>query len=67
MIPHNHDRLSFSSFVHDQEHITPNPYPNSQPAASTKTPKKKRNLPGNPGMCIYNFICSPWVFNKALA
>ncbi|BAB08230.1 zinc finger protein-like [Arabidopsis thaliana] len=48
MIPHNHDRLSFSSFVHDQEHITPNPYPNSQPAASTKTPKKKRNLPGNP-------------------
>ncbi|XP_019093141.1 PREDICTED: protein indeterminate-domain 13-like [Camelina sativa] len=47
MIPHNHDRLSVPSFVHAQEHITPNPNPNSKPA-STSTAKKKRNLPGNP-------------------
>ncbi|KAL1208610.1 Protein indeterminate-domain 13 [Cardamine amara subsp. amara] len=47
MIPHNHDRLTLSSFVHDQEQIFPNPNPNSEPA-STNTCKRKRNLPGNP-------------------
>uniref|UniRef100_A0A1J3JRX2 Protein indeterminate-domain 9 n=1 Tax=Noccaea caerulescens TaxID=107243 RepID=A0A1J3JRX2_NOCCA len=45
MIPHNHDRLSFSSVVHDQEHVIPDPNPKP---ASINTLKRKRNLPGNP-------------------
>ncbi|CAN8252644.1 unnamed protein product [Cochlearia groenlandica] len=47
MIPHNHDPLTFSSFVHDKEQHMITTDPNT---ASTynNTSKRKRNLPGHP-------------------
>lgn len=55
MIPNDPFSLSTSLAAFTQEQNTnPNPKPNTPPV-----PKKKRNLPGTPGIDIVSTFCNP--------